>query len=117
MTKEEHHQEVRDRERVLRAQRGELEADLTQLTELMEAESAKWAERRSSVQALGQKLPPDTGEGDEDARMAWYVAAYEDAQHTLVMTQGLMLRYNEVAQALTSCQQELMQLARDHRRG
>ena len=108
-------QDAHDRDEVLRAQRAALEADLTHVAELIEAESARWAERQSAVQSLGRKV--DHGAGDDEARMAWYLAAYEDAQHAIVVTHGLMGRYNEVARALTSCQRELMQRARDHRRG
>lgn len=115
MTRQEHQQGSKDREVVLRAQRAQLEADLTHVVALIEAESGKWAERRSAVQSLGQKV--DDGAEDDEARMAWYLGAYEDAQHAIVVTQGLMQRYNDIALALTSCQQELMQLPRDHRRG
>ena len=117
VTRQEQREEAQDREEVLRARRDALEADLTQVAALIETESSRWAERRSAVQALQQKLS-DKAEGDaEEARMAWYLAAYEDAQHAIVVTHGLMQRYNEIAGALTSCQQELMQLPRDHRRG
>jgi hypothetical protein len=117
MTRQDQRQETHDREEALRAQRAALEADLTEVAALIETESAAWAERRLAVQALEQTQQgaPDT-DADE-ARMAWYLAAYEDAQHAVVVTQGLIQRYNEIARALTGCQQELMQLPRDHRRG
>ena len=116
MTRQEQRQEVQDRDAVLRAQRDVLEADLIHVAALIETEAATWAERRSAVQALHQKVL-DSADGDDEAREAWYVAAHEDAQHTLVVTHGLMQRYNEITRALTSCQQELTQLPRDHRRG
>jgi uncharacterized protein YjiS (DUF1127 family) len=110
-------QVAHDREAAMRAQRAELEADLRHVVALIETEAAKWAERRSAVQALEQKLDHGMDDDPEDARMAWYVAAYEDAQHAIVVTHGLLQRYNEIARALSSCQQELLQLPRDHRRG
>jgi|SRR5947209_19737714 len=110
-------QETQERVGALRAQRAALESDLTQVVELIDAESAKWAERRSAVQALEHRLEPGLSADPEEARMAWYLAAYEDAQHAVLMTHGLMQRYNDIARALTACQRELMQLPRDHRRG
>jgi hypothetical protein len=115
MTRQEQQQAAHDRETVLRAQRAELEADLTQIIALIKTEFAEGVERQSAVQSLGQKVDHDR-ESDE-ARMAWYLAAYEDAQHAIVVTHSLMERYNEIARALTTCQQEIMQLPRDHRRG
>lgn len=115
MTRQEQQQTAHDREAVLRAQRTELEADLTQIVALIESEVVEGAERRSAVESLGQKV--EHGTEDDEARMAWYLAAYEDAQHAVVVTHSLMERYNEIARALTSCQQEIMQLPREHRRG
>src|SRR3954471_3520316 len=106
MTHQEQQRTIQDRETVLRAQRTELEADLTQLTSLIESESAKWAERRGAVHALQQQIPPEAGDDADEARMAWYVAAYQDAQQEAVMTHSLIERYGEIARALTSCQQE-----------
>lgn len=115
MMRQEDQQEVQDREEALLAQRAALEADLSQVLALGDTEAEKWTARRSAIQALGQKV--DHAGDDDEARMAWYLAAYEDAQHAVVVTHGLMERYNEIARALTACQQELMQLPRDHRRG
>ena len=107
--------EAHNREAILRAQRAPLEEDLMHVVTLVETESAKWAERRSAVQSLSQQF--DHAAGDDEARMAWYLAAYEDAQRAVTMTQSLMQRYNDIARTLTRCQRELMQLPRDHRRG
>ena len=117
MNRQEQRQEAHDREQVLRARREALEADLTHVAALIETESAEGSVRRGAVQGLRQQLEDATDEDADETRMAWYLAAYEDAQHTIVVTQGLMQRYNEIARALTSCQRELMQLSRDHRRG
>lgn len=116
MTRQEQRREAQDRDAVLRAQRDVLEADLTHIAALIEAEAGTWAERRSAVQALHLKVL-DTADGDDEAREAWYLAAHEDAQHTIVVTHGLMQRYDEISRVLMSCQQELTQLSRDHRRG
>lgn len=117
VTRQEQRQEAHDRETVLRTQRAALEADLMHITALIDAESSSWSERRSTVRALQQKLSDSVNGDVDEARMAWYLAAYEDAEHAMVVTNGLIQRYDEVARALTSCQQELMQLPRDHRRG
>ncbi len=117
MTRHEQRQEADDRGEVLRRRRDALEADLTQVTALVEMESSRWAARRSAVQGLQQKLSECADSDVDETRMAWYLAAYEEAQHAMVVTHGLMQRYDEISRTLTSCQQELMQLPRDHRRG
>ncbi|HLJ66357.1 MAG TPA: hypothetical protein VKX16_03235 [Chloroflexota bacterium] len=117
MTRQEDQQESQDRELALQGQRAQLEADLSHVAQLIDTELAEWVERRSAVQALGQGVDDRIDDGADEVRMAWYLAAYEDAQHAVVVTQGLTHRYNDIARALTTCQQELMQLPRDHRRG
>lgn len=115
VTRWQERREAHAQEDALRAQRRELESDLTQIAALIEVEAVRWADRRSTVRSLGQEVQDDATA--DAARIAWYTAAYEDAQHALVMSQTLFQRYNDVARALSSCQRELMQVSRDHRRG
>ncbi len=117
MTKQERERDVHDRGDDLRARRAEMEADLVELVDLIDAERARWEERRASARELRQKVQDARSDTADDARMAWYLAEYQDAQQTIVAIQALVERHNHVAQGLTSCQQELMQLSRSRRRG
>jgi hypothetical protein len=108
---------IDDRTAILRTQRETLQTDLAQVSDLIETELASWAERRAAVHDLQQAVGSAMESEADEARMEWYAAAYHDAQQAQFGTHALVLRYNEIARALTACQQELMQLPREHRRG